>query len=339
MRKTQTISRRDFSASAIALIWGGLAHAENIPNTKGSIKRTYPGVPDFKESKIHSPGHYKLEEDLIQRHLFGSGHDGPKGALLAILCGRVDLDLGGHKIGASYGMSGIEVLVPRNRSYARDWPDEYSNSTDNRYVSVRNGTIDFNGGKSTGRGICFLNQWDPPDLLTLNRPRNKYSPDGTASQSKYEQNEYLLENLKIYTSGAIGIATEGAKTVIRNCTIESSGNACIFSAGPDLLIENCEIRLRDAEKGYWSAHRPTRAGIVVRDGTNAVIRNNRIRVDYGGVESDSLCILVGDGAQNVLVEGNTFVNLRGAPVTLKDDAVANIRNNKVEETKSLWPFG
>jgi hypothetical protein len=44
------------------------------------------------------------------------------------------------------------------------------------------------------------------------------------------------------------------------------------------------------------------------------------------------CILVRDGAKDVLVEGNTFINIKGEPVTLTEGAQAIVRDNKFEKS-------
>ena len=44
------------------------------------------------------------------------------------------------------------------------------------------------------------------------------------------------------------------------------------------------------------------------------------------------CILVQDGAVDVLIENNSFINIKGDPVTLDENSQAIIRNNKFERS-------
>ena len=66
---------------------------------------------------------------------------------------------------------------------------------------------------------------------------------------------------------------------------------------------------------------------MLRDGTNAIIRNNRIRVDAGGLPSDTHCILVRDGATGVVIENNTFIGVDGEFVTAMEGAEVDSRGN------------
>ncbi|MBR0567108.1 right-handed parallel beta-helix repeat-containing protein [Azoarcus sp. L1K30] len=179
----------------------------------------------------------------------------------------------------------------------------------------------------------------------------------------YVRCDYLFENLTIKTS-MISMAVEGSHITIRNCDIDCAGLSAIFVAGPNVTIENCTIRLRKQSAQSLIHERPTmvffdklpdevltppRAAIILREGTSAVIRNNHIRIDYAdrnldGCETDtavpslqlcrwrspSNCILIQDGAKDVLIEGNTFINVKGDPVTLSEGAEAEIKNNRIE---------
>lgn len=183
-------------------------------------------------------------------------------------------------------------------------------------------------------------------------------------QLDYIRCDYLFENLTIKTP-TIAVAVEGSHVTLRNCTIDSAGLAALIVAGPNVTIENCTIRLRKQCSKSVLGERaamtnfpklpdevlmPPRAAIVLRDGTNAVIRNNRIWVDQAEPIRDGCedyewrdiklticpgnrrneCILVQDGAKNVVVEGNTFINFEGDPVKLSAGAEATVRDNKME---------
>jgi hypothetical protein len=304
-----------------------------------TLEPRYPNHPEDKEFLIRRPGKYVLTEDIIQRQLWGAGHTGPYGTMLSIYCGSVELDLQGHVFGADFGMGGISVSATRNRDFAKSFPERYGPaSLDSRFVTLRNGTVDLAHGKDTGRGIEFSSNWDDPAKQAASRPIRRIKEMGVVRDIElrditYERNDYLFENLKVLTN-ALALAVEGSHTVIRNCVIESAGNACIFIAGPNVLIENCEIRLRKFDRRVgemYSSSRQPRAAIVLRDGTNAVIRNNRIRVDYGENDPETHCILVRDGATDVLIEGNTFINVKGEPVTLTEGAQASVRDNSREQ--------
>lgn len=296
-----------------------------------------PKNPNLKEFRIRDPGKYVLNEDIIQRKLWSIEGPRPNGGVMLILyCGSVELDFQGHTLGADYGVAGVDLSSKLNLDFAKSSPKRYGPaSLDSRFVTLRNGVIDLARGEHTLTGIQFVNEWGSPAAQTVERPIKRVRQQGVVGDIEvenitYERNDYLFERLKVLTNG-LSMAVEGSHTVIRNCVIESSGNAAIFIAGPNVTIESCEIRLRKSRK--WGSYSNPRAAIVLRDGSNAIIRNNRIRTDYGGdgKETETHCILVRDGAKNVLIEGNTFINVKGEPVTLTESAQAIMRDNKQEE--------
>ena len=230
-------------------------------------------------------------------------------------------------------MSGIGLSVRNNTEAARDFPEKYSSaSLDSRFVKIINGVIDYARGDHTGRAVGFWHHWDETDICFKGRGGRDGNPP---ADIVYVRNDYRFEDLKILANEA-ALVVEGSHTVIRNCVIESAGTAAIFIAGPNVTIENCEIRLKNLVEGTYACNTPTRGAIVLRDGSGAVIRNNRIRVDYGGWPSETHCILLRDGAKDVLVEGNTFINVDGEPVTLTEGSQAVVRDNKRE--RRLWPL-
>jgi hypothetical protein len=284
--------------------------------------------PELKKFSIDRPGKYVLTEDQIQSAQFrtGNGWVSPTGGqMLYIRCGSVELDLQGHTFGADLAMAGIALLPTYNSDRKKEHPKESPpEALDNRFVTVRNGTVDFVRGKRTGPAITFADYWHAHNRLTVGRPVVGRTPQ---SSIRYEPNHYHFERLKVLAHD-VAMTVEGSYTIIRDCVIESADDAAVFIAGDHVLIENCEIRLR---RPRIRSEKP-RAAIVLRDGSNAVIRNNRIRVDYGGDSDDQTHgILVRDGATEVLIEGNTFINVRGNPVTLTEGATASVRENKQEK--------
>ena len=288
----------------------------------------FAGFPDDGQFRIDSPGDYALDKDLAVREQWGAGHSGPNGGFVVnIFSGNVGLDFQDHKIDVHYGLGGVVLSADNNRDAARR-AGASPHLADSRFVSLRGGTIDLAGGKRTGDGVVFKGAW--------HEPAGQYFAHGEAAGSAprvpgnvdYIRNDYRFEDLKILARG-LGLAAEGSHTVIRNCIIESAGNAGIFCAGPNVLIENCEIRLRALVEGPYTYQKPLRAAIVLRDASNAIVRNCRIRVDQGGLPSDTRCILVRDGATNVVVENNTFVNVDERDgVTTMEDAVVTRRGNQ-----------
>jgi hypothetical protein len=291
-----------------------------------SLTLANPDFPSDKNFHIRTPGLYQLTKDEIQEKLWGGGHVGPKGGFMVnIQCGSVALDLGGHILGADFGIAGVLLSARNNREFANRFPKILGDaSLDNRFVTVRNGTIDLARGEGTLVAVEFAEQWHDTQWRTTARAANvttpyyRRVPEGVT----YTRNDYRFEQLKVLAK-SIALSVEGSHTVIRDCVIESAGVAAIFIAGPNVVIENCEIRLRplakDAQEGTSN---PMRAAIFLRDASGAVIRNNRIRVDEGGEPSQTHCIVVRDGASDVVIEGNTFINVKGEPVTLLDGSAA-----------------
>lgn len=282
----------------------------------------------YAESKkfgIEHPGKYYFNQDHIQRKTYldsdGRMHRPTGGRLLAIFCGMVEVDFRGHVLGAEADMSGVGLQPRLNIGMAKRFAQPAS--LDNRNVTLCNGTIDLAGGEGTGSAIDFVDIWHGKNKLISGRPQNTR---GIPLVVKYIKNNYNFRQLKILANKT-AITVEGTHTIIRDCVVESADFAAIFIAGDHVLIENCEIRLKKPQSDL----RSERAAIVLRDGSHAVIRNNRIRVDYVVGENEKThCILVRDGATNVLIENNIFINIKGDPVTLTEESQAIVRNNKLK---------
>lgn len=282
--------------------------------------------PSIKQFEIDVPGKYRLAADQIQRTIGSwTGHSVLAGNMLNIYCGNVDVDLNGHILGADSSMGGVRLSRSTNIRFLKRFPKRYgSASLDNRFVNLHNGTVDFARGTATGIAVNFSDIWHEADLKTVGRPLVNGAP---LDDIRYDRNEYHFDNLRVLAN-RVALAVEGSHTVIRNCVIESADKAAIFIAGDHVTIENCEIRLR---RSHLKGQGQPRAAIVLRDGASAIIRNNRIRIDEDDGGSELHCILVRDGARDVVVEGNTFINVKGEPVTLAEGAQATVRDNRFEK--------
>jgi hypothetical protein len=307
---------------------GAQTLADERPIPPAQVK--YPG----EGFAISEPGRYYLPDDFTIHKLWGGGHTGPKGGyVLRLRCGGLEVDLRGHTIDVRFGMAGIGLDANTNRRLSAP-PSAYS--ADNRRVTLRNGTVRLAGGEQTLAGVMFIDQWREPEGMDgAHGQRGSNVWTTPPSPVRYERNDYLFEDLTILADD-LALAVEGSHTVVRRCRIDSAGNAALFIAGPDALVEDCDIRLRPLVRGAHSANRPLRAAVVLRDADNAILRNNRIRVDRGGLDSDTRCVLVRDGARGVVVEGNTFINVEGETVTSMEDAQATLRDNHAEHR--LLPF-
>lgn len=285
----------------------------------------YPGLIEIH---IVKPGKYFFERDYVQRASYmdskGNRHKPQGGMMFGMFCGNVEVDFRGHTLGADAKMGGIHLNPSRNLRRGKRNPENFA-SLDNRNVVLRNGIIDLASGDDTGSGIIFANVWHGNNRRTSGRPDDG---GGRPLTVVYEKNYYRLESMKVL-SNKVAITMEGSYTVIRDCIIESADLAAVFLAGHHVLVDNCEIRLRSPAD--FSTY--PRAAIVLRDGSSSIIRNNRIRVDYGsGSAENTYCILVKDGATDVVIENNTFINIKGEPVMLTEGATAVIRNNKSEHS-------
>ena len=334
------MKRRDFMIGAAAMAALRLAKAQTDGSCQAldtdPITKDHPGIIHLS---ILRPGNYCLDQDWSQRKLGWLAHFGTGDTdMLRLCCGHVTVDMQGHTLACNYERSGIVLMARQNREFFRrggssiEQPGiSYSaDSLDNRSVTIRNGTIDLTGGERTGVG-CYL--WDAWNAGWFNLP-DKATRPRQATPDNYIRNEYLLDNLKIYTLG-IGALLEGSHNVIRNCIVHSQGQAAIVGAGPDLTIENCEIWLKPSAGEHHVRADMPRAAIHLRDGSRAVIRNNVIRLS----ESDGNtppAILIRDGASDVLIENNTFVNASGDPVVLADNSSAIVRDNKIAQRWVPW---
>lgn len=320
------MKRRDFIASLIAMQWAPLVKGvENSACLQPIVE--YPNKPEVTGLTILQPGKYCLHQDYYQRKLGCCGHYGSGMlSMVRICCGNVLLDFSGHILKSDYMQRGVWLSKKRNIELfkIRGW-DNAADYIDSRFVTIRNGTINLAEGEDeTWTGIELIDAWHPYDFnhwqISETRP--------SQFDGNYTRNDYLLENLNIYTRD-IGVLIEGSHSVIRNCVIHASGQGGIISAGPNLTIENCEIWLKPSSGEQHVANDMSRAGIILCDGSNAVIRNNIIRVSprlSRGRQPN--CIVVRDRASNVLIEGNTFISALGEDVRLAKGAQVIERNNK-----------
>lgn len=334
------MKRRDFMIGTAAMAALRLAKAQTggscqVLDTDHVTKKH----PNIIHLSILRPGSYCLDQDWSQRKLGWLAHFGTGDTdMLRLYCGHVTVDMQGHALACNYERSGITLDTVMNRDRARRGTNSVANpsmrysedSLDNRFVTIRNGTIDLTGGEQTGIGCHFRNIWGSGFITNPfipARPRN-------AAPDNFTRNEYLLDNLKIHTLG-IGVMLEGSHNVIRNCVVHSQGQAAVVGAGPDLTIESCEIWLKPSAGEHHVRADMPRAAIHLRDGSRAVIRNNVIRLS----ESDGNtppAILIRDGASDVLIENNTFVNASGDPVVLADNSSAIVRDNKIAQRWVPW---
>lgn len=296
----------------------------------------YPGHPGYQHY-IREPGSYYLDRDIVVRKSWGlTGHSGPNGGVVITLgCGNVEVDLAGRAITVHHGLAGVDLSAKANREHANRFAQERAGA-DNRNVIVRNGTLDLSDDDRGDSGVTLLDGWTSPERMTLPHGGNLRELGAPPENVDYQRNDYRLETLKVLSNG-VGVAIEGSHNVIRDCVVESAGNVAVFSAGPDNLIENCEIRLRPLARGPDALDSPLRGAIVLRDGSNTVIRNCRIRVDRGGLPSDTHCILVRDGATNVSVEDCTFINVEEKDwITAMEGANVASRGNRFERRWQPW---
>ncbi len=328
-----TSTRRHFLAGAGALALLSRLDASWGEGAARALPDKYPGSPGY-EHDIREPGLYRLDRDIVVRESLAlTGHSGPNGGLvIQLMCGGIELDLAGHSITVHHGLSAISLQAATNRYLTGRFPDKYA-GLDNRNVLVRNGTLDLSDDDRGDNGITLVDGWSRPARMTLAHGANSRELGAPPEKVAYQRNDYRLEKLKVLSNG-VGVALEGSHNVIRDCVIESAGNVAVFSAGPDNLIENCEIRLRPLARGPDAYNSPLRGAIVLRDGSNTVIRNCRIRVDTGGEPSDTHCILVRDGATGVSVEDCTFINVEEKDwITAMEGASVTSRGNRFERRR------
>jgi hypothetical protein len=329
-------NRRQFIARAGVFALAARTDAVSAEQPPRSLPDFYLGHPGHQHY-IREPGLYGLDRDIVVRKSWGlTGHSGPNGGIVIQLgCGGVEVDLGGHSITVRHGLAGIALAAQSNRELAGRFVHERA-GVDNRHVTLRNGTIDLSDDERGDEGVCLVDAWTRPTIMTLARGGESRELHAPPDQVDYRRNEYLVEKLRVLSNG-LGVALEGSHNALRDCVVESSGNVAVFCAGPDNLIENCDIRLRALKRSPESEGSPLRGAIVLRDGSNTVIRNCRIRVDKGGLPSDTRCIRVRDGATNVTVEDCTFINVEPDDwITAMDGAEVTSRGNRTEHRWQPW---
>jgi hypothetical protein len=333
------MKRRDFMIGMAAMMGVPMAGAEDKQVCQVLDTDHIKDHPNIVHLTIMRPGDYCLDRDWSQKKLGWFGHYGTGDSdMLRIYCGQVSVDMQGHSLACNYERTGVSLSAGLNREFARRGSQSarqplirFSNdSLDNRFVTLRNGIIDLTGGEKTWTGINFNDAWGHEHFS------NPFAPlrPRLASPDTYTRNEYLLDNLKIYTLD-IGVLLEGTHNVIRNCVIHAEGQAALACCGPDVTIENCEIWLKPSAGIKHVSTKLPRAAIHLRDGSRAVIRNNIIRVSPSEDDKPS-AILIRDGARDVLIENNTFINVSGDPVALAENSEAIVRNNKTQQRWIPW---
>ena len=332
------MNRREFVIGIAAAMGARMVSAEENQKCEVLDTEHVKNYPDIVHLSILRPGNYCLDRDWSQRKIWGVYFDRSKSDMLTIRCGHVSVDMQGHTMACNFERSGIFLDAAQNRRFFQMGGDSIerpgvecsADSMDNRFVTLRNGTIALSSGERTGIGCYLRDAWSGEDFTS---PYGELRPR-RASPDNYTRNEYLLENLKIYTLD-IGVLLEGSHNVIRNCVIHAEGQAAIACAGPNLTIENCEIWLKPSSGNQHVSKQMPRAAIHLRDGSNAIIRNNVIRVSQSEDDKPS-AILIRDGAGDVLIENNTFVNVTGDPIVLAENSQAVIRGNKTETRWVPW---
>jgi hypothetical protein len=333
------VKRRDFVLGIAAAMSVRMVRAEEpSQNCKVLGTEHVKNYPDIVHLSILRPGSYCLDRDWRQSKIWGLYSDRSKSDMLTIRCGRVSVDMRDHIIECNFERSGISLSAAQNKEFFRMGGESieqpgtaYSaDSLDNRFVTLRNGTIDLTSGERTAIGVELMDAWGKGGFSN----RFGYPRPPRAIPDTYIRNEYLLDNLKIYTLD-IGVLLEGTHNVIRNCVIHAQGQTAIAGAGPNLTIENCEIWLKPSAGEHHVDKRAPRAAIHLRDGSRAVIRNNVIRLSPTEDDSPS-AILIRDGARDVLIENNTFVNVKGEPVVLAENSQAIVRDNKMQQRRVPW---
>ena len=386
MKRRQFVKQLGALSGGLLLGRSGCAETPEQPLPWSNPRDAEPGLFQITDGyTITKPGRYYLEHSIRDSRVWtieGWKNDGR--ASIDIRASSVELDFRGHTLRGIHGPSPVYASAKDSstislRNGTIDYSDRgakaiefvHGRSSQNLAIgdwfdiqTLRAGPVrEMYNKKQPLRPNAFPGYEtrdagnDIKEIIRLPRPKIEYL-----------RTDFLFENMTL-KSGRMAMLVEGSHTIIRNCTIESGGIAGIFIAGPNVTIENCTIRQRPQSE-FSAIHEvpfigsgfprlpdeilyPGRAGIVLRDGSHAVIRNNRFRIDYTDPSPDNCfekgsnrnvpkipvcpwknpahCILVQDAAQNVLIEGNTFINIRGEPISLSEGTEAIVRDNKREK--------
>lgn len=269
-------------APGLAVLSGHAADCRDIHPTSG--------FAGFKG--IHESGCYRVAESFEQKQFFsfalGGRVSNGASSLMSVDAPDIELDLGGHTLSSSRGISGVEALRMRS----------------NQRLVIRNGSISVDDADGNRSGPAVIAPESPIANVHI---LVDYAP----VPSTFDHVEFLLENLHLKVGG-IGVLLMGDGITIRHCTIEVEGENAIVVYGPHAVIEDNRIvyRYNNANPTIVTAtYAPTPghypqvpAAIYLRAAAGAVVRNNTIEV-AGPVAATGVALVDSPDAR---LEGNRF---------------------------------
>jgi len=241
---------------------------------------------------IRRSGCYRVVASYDQRQFFsfalGGRVSNGASSLIYLDAPDIELDLGGHTLSSSRGISGVELLRLQS----------------NQRLVIRNGSISVDDADGNRSGPAVIAPESP--IANVHLLRN-YAP----VPPTFDHVEFLLENLHLKVGG-IGVLLMGDGITIRHCTIEVEGENAIVIYGPHAVIEDNRIVYRHNNANptlVTATYAPTPghypqvpAAIYLRAAEGAVVRNNTIEV-AGPVAATGVALV---DSPNARLEGNRF---------------------------------
>ncbi len=246
----------------------------------------------------------------------GASVRGNDSILLLVAADNIVVDLQQHTL---VGNAPLRAGIETPTSAWQNYPD-VAEPILPQNVTIRNGNLRMTSRASWALGIRIVSDPDLPvsvgsdlvgrwqaqggvDLASAIPDAEKWAAEVRArlpaSPAAYPARKVVIENMKIRTRG-VGIAVQGAGTIIRNCSIEVDAGTAIWIFGPNALIENNTIIVHGSAAPLFAD-----APIRLHHGDGARIRNNTIIVKGA---ANGRAVSVFDTAQFTL-EGNAFYGI------------------------------
>lgn len=270
---------------------------------------------------IVESGNYCLVQDLkqLERPAWLRLPHGtiPHEPMMSIGPGNVAIDLAGHSLVATLERGeGIRHRTGLTRADGIPHPLK----APARAIALRNGSI-----RTTRQpAVVMVHRWNDPPAPISNRLQGEPAlldapaSDAHGDLTLYQDTEYVLEDLTL-TSDQFVVLMQGKRNTIRRCKI-IGGSAAVNLFGPDLVFEDNEIVI--------TARAPEDAGgqpqlaLFVKDGTRALIRNNRFVIKG---KPEGAVAMAFKNSPGVVLEGNTVEGKAGLYRLLDETSTVDIR--------------
>ncbi|MCB9208413.1 MAG: CotH kinase family protein [Ignavibacteriales bacterium] len=210
--------------------------------------------------------------------------------------------------------AGVEILMPENANLIIKGDIQF-NGTEEQPITIKaNENSGFNKW-----GYIFIDSATAKSNIKyvnlLQATQNKYDSSQIGAISSYKS-DLLIENVTILDA-PFPIFVQFGNVVIRNCKLhtEEVSDLINIKYAESALTENCDLR---------GNNQFDTDAIDYDNISSGIIRNNRI-YNFYGFNSDGIDL--GEGAKEILVEGNLILNCNDKGISVGQGSTAIVKHN------------